>query len=188
MYCKNCGSQLNENAAVCLNCGVMAGDGKRFCANCGAEPDPLAVICVKCGRELRAIPKKPQQPVARPVAASNNNFTREEPAVYQGGFGGAISYCFKNYANFKGRASKEQFWYFYLFTILVGMVPILGWIASFGLIVPSLACGVRRLQDAGRPWSYIFMGMIPFAGAIILIIAWCKPSEPDNEYGPRPLR
>lgn len=55
MYCKNCGTELNENAVVCTKCGVLVGDGNKFCPNCGAEPDPLAVICVKCGYELKPL-------------------------------------------------------------------------------------------------------------------------------------
>ena len=34
-------------------------------------------------------------------------------------FGQSISTCFKKYASFKGRASRSEFWYFYLFILLV---------------------------------------------------------------------
>lgn len=52
-YCRNCQSQINENAEVCLNCGVKSGTGNRYCPNCGAQTNPEQVICVKCGVSLK---------------------------------------------------------------------------------------------------------------------------------------
>ncbi len=56
MYCRNCGHQINDNAAVCLNCGVKAGVGDKFCPNCGKETMPNAQFCTGCGVALRTIP------------------------------------------------------------------------------------------------------------------------------------
>jgi len=55
MYCRNCGNEMNENAAVCVKCGVPVGKGKNYCPNCGEEVNPDAVICVKCGASLEAV-------------------------------------------------------------------------------------------------------------------------------------
>ncbi len=52
MYCKNCGSQLNPNAAFCVNCGVAAGQGNLYCPNCGKSVDPNAAVCLNCGVAL----------------------------------------------------------------------------------------------------------------------------------------
>ena len=49
MYCKNCGAQMNDNAAFCVNCGAAAGQGTGYCANCGNEVAPGAAVCLKCG-------------------------------------------------------------------------------------------------------------------------------------------
>ena len=49
MYCKNCGTMLNDNQEFCANCGVKAGGGGRFCQNCGGELMPGANVCEKCG-------------------------------------------------------------------------------------------------------------------------------------------
>ena len=43
MYCKNCGTQMDPNAAVCLNCGCAKGTGLSYCANCGFATAPAAV-------------------------------------------------------------------------------------------------------------------------------------------------
>ena len=64
MYCKNCGSALDNNAAVCIHCGVPNGHGERFCSNCGAEVAPGAAVCMACGYSLSA------QKVAAPGAKS----------------------------------------------------------------------------------------------------------------------
>ena len=61
MYCRNCGHQINDNAAVCLNCGVKAGVGDKFCPNCGKETMPNAQFCTGCGVALRTIPPNTAQ-------------------------------------------------------------------------------------------------------------------------------
>ena len=102
------------------------------------------------------------------------------------GFGDAIKICFNKFADFEGRGRRSEFWWWYLFTVLVGMVPYIGWIASIVFIIPSLAAGARRLHDTGRSgWLQLLM-LIPCIGSIILIIWWCEDSQGDNEYGPSP--
>ena len=53
MYCRNCGKEIADIAAVCTDCGVPKGAGDRFCYNCGSDTSPLAVVCIKCGCALR---------------------------------------------------------------------------------------------------------------------------------------
>ena len=52
MYCKHCGSPMNENQAVCLQCGVRVGDGKSHCHNCGSPVTESADVCLSCGAAL----------------------------------------------------------------------------------------------------------------------------------------
>lgn len=52
MFCKNCGQQIDPNAAVCIHCGVAKNVGNKFCANCGEPANPGAAVCVKCGAPL----------------------------------------------------------------------------------------------------------------------------------------
>lgn len=49
MYCKTCGTQMNDNQVICLNCGCAKGTGIKYCANCGAELQPNAAACMNCG-------------------------------------------------------------------------------------------------------------------------------------------
>ena len=62
MFCKNCGSQMDPNAAVCLHCGCAKGTGLSYCANCGQHVAPGAAICTTCGFATA--------PVANPSAKS----------------------------------------------------------------------------------------------------------------------
>lgn len=55
MYCKNCGAQMNDNAAFCVNCGAAAGQGTGFCANCGNQVAPGAAVCLKCGAAVNNV-------------------------------------------------------------------------------------------------------------------------------------
>ena len=52
MYCRNCGNEMNNEAAVCVKCGVPTGKGNSYCPNCGVETNPEAVVCVQCGVSL----------------------------------------------------------------------------------------------------------------------------------------
>ena len=49
MYCKNCGTNLNDNQAICVKCGVLVGNGTIYCSNCGNEMSSNANVCVACG-------------------------------------------------------------------------------------------------------------------------------------------
>ena len=52
MFCRNCGKEFDEKAALCPNCGVRPQKGTKFCNNCGAPTKPEAEFCVKCGVKL----------------------------------------------------------------------------------------------------------------------------------------
>jgi len=52
MYCRNCGSEMNQNAVVCVKCGVSTGTGNAYCPHCGKETAPIAAVCLSCGCSL----------------------------------------------------------------------------------------------------------------------------------------
>lgn len=96
----------------------------------------------------------------------------------------------KNYVNFSGRAGRKEFWYFVLINVIVSNVlsyggaavgfGLLGAIYSFGVLLPSIGIGFRRMQDVGKPGWFI---LIPIYN-IILAIGESQPG--DNEHGPQP--
>jgi uncharacterized membrane protein YhaH (DUF805 family) len=111
-------------------------------------------------------------------------------------FGAAIGTAFRKYATFDGRATRAEFWWFILFTVLVGSAlgafnvgtptgeitlgTSLASVWSIVTFVPSLAVAVRRLRDAGRRWPELFWILLPIAGIIVLVMRWCEPTWPDG--------
>ncbi len=49
MFCKNCGAEIDPNAAICVKCGYQKGTGNNFCNNCGQQVTPGATVCTNCG-------------------------------------------------------------------------------------------------------------------------------------------
>lgn len=112
-------------------------------------------------------------------------------------FTDSIKSVFSQYVGFKGRARRSEYWWFALFNIIVGVVISLivrltGWnflsiLYSLAVLLPGIAVAVRRLHDIGKSgWFYLF-AFIPLVGSIILLVWFCKDSEPGaNAYGPNP--
>ena len=86
----------------------------------------------------------------------------------------------KNFANFSGRTSVGGYWWTYLANFIigtiVGFIPYVGFIYGLAAFIPGLALTIRRLNDAGKHWAWIFINLIPLVGVIIFIVILCKPS------------
>ena len=116
----------------------------------------------------------------------------------------AIQSGFSNYVNFKGRAIRSEYNYWFLFTLLVGAItgildfsigyedfddfsPINS-IASLILFFPGISVMVRRFHDINKSgWNY-FWGLTIIG--IIPIIYWLFFKEGNNGknfYGANPL-
>lgn len=92
--------------------------------------------------------------------------------------------CLKKYADFTGRATRTEYWIFYLATVILTNFPaivgimlllvgeensdesiagigslfiIVANLILFALMVPNLAVGVRRLHDVGKSGNYLFI-------------------------------
>lgn len=53
MFCKNCGTAMNDNQDFCTNCGAKKGNGDKFCANCGQPVNLGADVCLNCGASVK---------------------------------------------------------------------------------------------------------------------------------------
>ena len=55
MFCKNCGSQLDEDARFCTKCGNKVENdlNAKFCVHCGSKLDDDSVFCTKCGSRVK---------------------------------------------------------------------------------------------------------------------------------------
>lgn len=117
-------------------------------------------------------------------------------------FDEAIISGFHNYVRFSGRAPRSEYWYWYLFTTLVGLATLLmdrvllpdndlspfNLIASLALLLPSVAMSFRRLHDIDRMAWWVLLAFT-IIGAILLIVWACtKGTAGANRYGPDPLR
>ena len=113
-------------------------------------------------------------------------------------FGDAIKTCFHKYATFDGRASRAEYWWFALFYTIVYVVALVIDLAagttfvfilivSLGLLLPTVAAGVRRLHDVGKSGWWYLIALIPFIGGIWLLVLCVQAGTPgQNQYGPPP--
>ena len=117
------------------------------------------------------------------------------------GFTEAISSGFRNYVNFSGRASRSEYWFWTLFTIIVSIVTALidlalfrdsgisplNSLASLGMFLPSLAVAARRLHDIDRTAWWLLL-LLTGIGIIVLIIFYClRGTSGPNRFGQDPL-
>ena len=104
-------------------------------------------------------------------------------------FGQAISTCLSKYANFSGRATRPEFWWFFLFQVLASLAASLigDWlngVVALALLLPGLAVGARRLHDIGKTgwWQLI---MLTGIGYFLLMYWWAWPTaEGAVKYDP----
>jgi uncharacterized membrane protein YhaH (DUF805 family) len=104
------------------------------------------------------------------------------------GFPEAVKGCLQKYATFTGRASRSEFWWFVLFTVIASIVAsmlgeVVNGLVSLGLLLPSIAVGARRLHDIGKTGWLQLLWIIPVVGWIVLIYWAVQPGEGDNQYG-----
>jgi uncharacterized membrane protein YhaH (DUF805 family) len=113
-------------------------------------------------------------------------------------FTSSIETCMEKYASFTGRASKSEFWWFYLFTLLIGWCAslvgtltlgqpagtLLSVLVNLALLLPSLAVSARRLHDTGRSGYWLFIGLT-LVGLVPLLYWFAQKADPaSNQYGP----
>lgn len=104
-----------------------------------------------------------------------------------------FKWCFlDNYVNFEGRATRQEYWYFQLATLVITLVSAiltLGiglYIAPVVFLLPNLAVTARRLHDTGRSTLWLLLGLTGL-GSFVLLVFMCLESDPQpNEFGPLP--
>jgi uncharacterized membrane protein YhaH (DUF805 family) len=114
--------------------------------------------------------------------------------------------AFKKYVDFRGRARRKEYWFFFLFNIIVSFalafidiamaggemgpqagLGILSIIYALAAFLPGLAVSVRRLHDTNRTGVWILIGLVPLIGPIVLLVFFLMDSDPnENEYGANP--
>lgn len=99
----------------------------------------------------------------------------------------------KKYTVFTGRASRTEYWMFFLVNILISLalglldLTIIGYVYTVAVFLPSIGVAIRRLHDTSRSGWWLLIGLIPFIGTIILIVFLATDSYPgENQYGQNP--
>lgn len=109
-----------------------------------------------------------------------------------GDFLTAIKVCFSKYLDPNGRATRSEFWYFFLFSCIISALfnsgsTGIGGLISLILFLPSLMVGIRRLHDVDKSGWWMLFIFLPVIGFFILIIQFAKTgSKGDNQFGPEP--
>ena len=97
------------------------------------------------------------------------------------------------YAQFDGRASRSEYWWFYLFTVLITAAAdmlggTVGNLVSLAFFLPGLALVARRLHDTGRS-GWWFLIAFTVIGIPVLLYWLVKDSDAGaNKYGEGPAR
>ena len=114
----------------------------------------------------------------------------------------------KNYANFKGRSRRQEFWMFVLFSSLISLICLIIDVQIFGFsiddqlsplymictlvhLIPSLAVTVRRYHDVGYSGHFIstsiLLTFVFLIGLIWAFVLSVKDGEvADNKWGSNP--
>jgi uncharacterized membrane protein YhaH (DUF805 family) len=120
-------------------------------------------------------------------------------------FTDSVRSCINKYATFSGRASRSEFWWFWLFIFIVQIVSltifsVIGYLLGgydgctislsicsvlciLLLTVPYLSVLVRRLHDTNHSGWWYFISLIPLIGTIWMIILLATDSDEENKYG-----
>lgn len=123
----------------------------------------------------------------------------------------AVSSVFSKYVTFSGRARRAEYWWFTLFSTIMGIVmqiadgvvfgtkpmtepmamPSIGIIYGIWTLVillPSVAVWVRRLHDIGRSGWWWLLLFIPIIGWIVLLYWAVKRGDiGPNAFGDDPI-
>ena len=115
----------------------------------------------------------------------------------------SLKTCYKKIFNYRGRASKSEYWwfqlYFTLFAILMfSLVEAQGTSFTFGQVLfvlflfnnlPLLSAAVRRFHDMNKSGWSVLWSLVPFIGAfIVLIMLAGDGTKGKNKFGPKPKK
>ncbi len=103
-------------------------------------------------------------------------------------FSQSIGVCLSKYADFKGRASRSEYWWFVLFIVLIAAAAslvsgTLYALTTLALLLPHAAVSVRRLHDIDRNGWWILLGLIPLVNLLLIYWYCLKGDETSNQYG-----
>lgn len=99
----------------------------------------------------------------------------------------SIQTCFTKYADFKGKASRSEFWWWALFNFIAGIClsiidQRLSWAFTVATLLPYLAVSTRRLHDVDRSGWWQLIGLVPIVGWIVVIYWLAQAPKPATRF------
>ena len=106
------------------------------------------------------------------------------------------------YAVFHGRARRSEYWYFFLFNLVVLVVlaildaairkmtgigmGMLGTIYGLAVLTPGVAVTVRRLHDTNRSGWWVLLSLVPLVGLVLILFLVQDGETAPNRFGSNP--
>ena len=96
----------------------------------------------------------------------------------------AVKACLTKYAEFNGRATRTEYWWFFLAVVLGSAVASLISLRVYALfslvtLLPLIAVGARRLHDTNRSGWWQLLSLVPF-GVVVPMIFLAQRGIPLN--------
>ncbi|MDQ0633961.1 uncharacterized membrane protein YhaH (DUF805 family) [Arthrobacter pascens] len=162
-------------------------------------------------------PSQQPYPSEQPNPAQQQSAWQGEPPLWAPYYGApfpvAVKRFFKKYATFSGRASRSEYWWWTLVSVVVSIIlnivinagstgsslsgtatpgpgaifgTILIVIWGLATLVPSLALTVRRLHDGNFSGWLLLLVLVPFLGALAVLVFTILPSNPAGQRFDQP--
>lgn len=125
IYCRNCGNEMDEGAAICTKCGFAKGKGTNFCAHCGKPTSEGQSVCMECGFSLGS--------QSRTSSITGKTFDGELKRSRDGKLLGGVCAGLEKYKGINKTITRLIFLF------------LLSW--NFGIIVYILLCFVMPMED-----------------------------------------
>ena len=86
----------------------------------------------------------------------------------------AVKAGFAKYADFNGRATRTEYWWFFLAVLIgsaIGSLIAVRVYALFTLVtlLPMIAVGARRLHDMNRSGWWQLLALVPFGVILVMV-------------------
>ena len=151
--------------------------------------------------------KKPEEENEKEIEEEKIDRTYEDENIEGISAGASIKLGFKKIFDFSGRASRSEFWWFYLTYIFLSFLVIfiimflaimsdpnisdsaldsmsyIGYVTGIG----TLGATVRRLHDRDISGWAILLFIIPLINIYLIVLLFLKGTEGKNKFGEYPL-